>query len=160
MNLEHPDMARLRVLAIAVATGRVGHAFFVGGRPQDWKMSKKAWRSIADAERYAQQLIAFHKPDVVVTEKIGRNSRKGEHAKRIIAALARVAERAILLDVVVPRIQHYQNKYAEARAFAERFPELAPRLPRVPRLWQSEPFATIYFEAVALAVEVIDRKPA
>ncbi|MDA4845245.1 hypothetical protein OOZ53_07785 [Hoeflea sp. E7-10] len=123
-------------------------------------MSKKAWRTVAGAEDYVKQLIAFFKPDVVVTEKIAKESGKGDHAKRIIAAIARVAEKAMLLDVVVPRMQRYQNKYAEARALAERFPELAASVPRKPRLWESEPFAMIYFEAVSLALEVVDHRNA
>ncbi len=154
--MEHPNMARLKVLAISVATGRIGYAFLVGGRPKDWKMSRKAWRAVSDAEHYVQRLIALFKPDVVVTEKIEKNSRKGSHAKSIVTAIARLAEKAMLLDVVVPRIQRYQNKYAEARVFSERFPELASSVPRQPRCWESEPFSTIYFEALSLALEVVD----
>lgn len=150
-------MARLKVLAIAVGTGRLGYVFLHDGELVEWRMSKKANKSPEQARSYTKSLIERFKPDVVITEKVAKRSRKGEHAKRIIAAITRVAEKAKLLDIVTPRIQQYQNKYAEARAYAERFPVLKPQVPREPRIWQSEPRSTIYFEALALALVVIDK---
>ncbi|MCP4184138.1 MAG: hypothetical protein GY761_12610 [Hyphomicrobiales bacterium] len=153
-------MARLKVLAIAVATGRIGYVFFDGDVLKDWKLSKKASKSPTEAKTYVTKLIAFFKPDVVVTERIDKNSRKGDHAKRIITTIAKVAENHELLDVSVPRLQAFKNKYEEARELVLRFPDLRPRLPKEPRIWQSEPFGTIYFEALALALLVIDRRVA
>lgn len=153
-------MARLKVLAIAVATGRIGYVFFDGGILMDWKMSKKASKSPEEARTYATKLIAFFKPDVVVTEKIAKHSRKGDHAKDLTGIIANVAENHELLDVSVPRLQAFKNKYEEARELVLRFPDLRPRLPKEPRIWQSEPFGTIYFEALALALLVIDRRGA
>ena len=153
-------MARLRVLAIAVATGRVGYVFLVGGSLMEWKLSKKASRSPEEARKHATTWIKFFKPDVVVTEKITKHSRKGEHARGLIAAIAKVAEGHDLVDVSVTRIQAFKNKYEEARELVLRFPDLRPRLPKEPRIWQSEPFGTIYFEALALALLVIDRQGA
>ncbi len=160
MTLIRPGMARLRVLAIAVATGRVGYALLVGDSLEDWKLSKKASRSPKEASKHVTAWIEFFKPDVVVTEKINEHSRKGHHAKKLIAAIAGVAENHDLLDVAVTRIRAFKNKYEEARALATRFPQLRPQLPREPRIWQSEPFGTIYFEALALALAVIDRPKA
>jgi len=156
-------MARLRVLAIAVATGRIGYVFLSDEILKDWRMSKIACRSAHNARTYAEQLISFFTPDVVVTEKMDKESRKGAHAKEISGVIAQVAEEANLLDVLVPRIQTFKNKYEEARALCKRFPELEYWMPREPRIWQSEPFGTIYFEALHLALSVIDNpqhKPA
>ncbi len=155
--LTQPDMARLKVLAIAVATGRIGYVFFIGDTLKEWKLSKKASRSTAEARKHVTKWIKFFKPDVVVTEKITKHSRKGDRAKGLIAAIARVAENHDLLDVSVTRIKAFKNKYEEARALVQRFPDLHPRLPKEPRIWQSEPFGTIYFEALALALQIIDR---
>ena len=153
-------MARLKVLAIAVATGRIGYVFLEGGVLKDWKLSKKASKSQKAARTYVTNLIKVFKPDVVVTEKISKHSRKGDHAKGLISTIARVAENHELLDVQVPRLQAFQNKYEEAKALVLRFPDLRPRLPKEPRIWQSEPFGTIYFEALAMALLVIDRRVA
>ncbi|MEZ5812480.1 MAG: hypothetical protein R3D45_13795 [Rhizobiaceae bacterium] len=157
MNDTHPVMARLKVLAIAVATGRLGYVFLQGGELMEWKMSRRANRSEEAARSYVKRLIERLEPNVVATEKVGKHSRKGDHTKRIIAAVARVAEQSLLLDVVVPRLQQFANKYAEAEALAERFPSLKRQVPRQPRIWESESYSTIYFEAMALALAVIDQ---
>ena len=143
---------------MAVATGRVGYVFLVDGVLMDWKISKKASKSPKEARSYTTKLIKFFKPDVVVTERIAINSRKGDHAKNITATIAKVAADHELLDIAVPRLQAFKNKYAEARELVLRFPDLQPRLPKEPRIWQSEPYSTIYFEALALALLVIDRR--
>jgi hypothetical protein len=45
-----------------------------------------------------------------------------------------------------------QDKYQIAGVIARRYPELAPRLPDRPKLWQSERYAMKVFDAVALGV--------
>ena len=87
-------MARLKVLAIAVATCRLGYVYLHGGELVEWKMSRTAHRSPEKARAYTKRLIERLAPDVVITEKIAKRSRKGEHAKRIIAAITRIAEKA------------------------------------------------------------------
>ncbi len=150
-------MARHSVLAFAAATGRVGYVFLVDGVLRDWKISKKASQSPQAAQEYATKWIELFRPNVVITEKIKDESRKGEQAKSLIAAIASVAEQHQLLDVVVERVQAFKNKYEEARALVSHFPDLRPQLPKQPRCWQSEPFSTTYFEALALALVVIDQ---
>lgn len=59
-------------------------------------------------------------------------------------------------DMAVERRQLFANKYEEAAALAERFSELAPFTPKPRRIWDKEPLNTTYFEAVALALAVID----
>ena len=147
--------AGLRVLSVAVATGRVGYAFLVGGKLCDWGLSRKASRSPEQAASQVRQWIAYFRPDVVVTEKVEARTRKGEKTKRLIDAIAAVGRDAKLLDVAVSRIRTFKNKYAEAAALAEQFPEIKPWLPRTRRIWDPEPRNTIYFEALALAVCVI-----
>ena len=151
-------MARLKVLAIAVATGRVGYVFLDGRNLIDWQISKKANKSTKQARAYAQKWIKRFKPDVVVTERTTKPCKKGDHAKSIIAAIAKVAEDTDLLDVSVPRLRAFKNKYEEARELASQFPDLLVRVPKEPRIWQSEPFSTTYFEALALALLIIDRR--
>lgn len=147
-------MARLKVLAIAVATGRVGYVYLIGNKLRDWGMSRKASRSTAEAAAQAQTWINELKPDVVVTEKLHRHSRKGSKTRDLIAAIARVASHNYLLDVAVNRVQNFPCKYTEAKALVDRFPILSAWLPRKRRIWEPEPRSTIYFEALALALAV------
>jgi hypothetical protein len=44
------------------------------------------------------------------------------------------------------------TKYEIAVAIAQRFPELAPRLPRFRKPWMSEDYRMSIFDAVALAI--------
>lgn len=152
-------MTGSRVLAVAVASGRVGYVFLVRGKLYSWQLSRKAVESPEDAVRFAKGWIDRMRPDVVVTEKLTTRCRKGQAARAATEAIARIAEDASLFDVSVERPHFHANKYAEAEALADRFPELRSRLPRRRRLWDSEPRNTTIFEALALALAVIDREP-
>ncbi len=148
-------MARLKVLAIAVATGRMGYVFFYGGELCHWGKVCKASESPALALRQTKKWIKRFKPDVVITEDIGKQSRKGRASRAIIAALARYASDLKVSDIVITRAQRFQNKYEEAKALAQQFPDLMPWVPAKPRIWESEPRSTIYFEALALALPIV-----
>lgn len=147
-------MATLRILAFAAATGRVGSVFLVGDKLVDWHISNKAAENGVAAAGHVQALINDLLPDVVVTEELETASHKGRHTLALIAAIARTAEHNHLLDVSVPRQHHYPNKYAEADALVERYPELAPWKPMKRRFYDNEPRNTVLFEALALALHL------
>ena len=151
---------RLKVLAIAVATGRIGYVFMIGGELRDWGLSRKASKSPKHAAKQAKSWIDHLKPDVVVTEKTDDSSRKGEKTKLLIDAITNVTADAFLLDVAVTRIKLFKDKYTEAKALAEQFPELKAWLPKKPRIWEPEPRNTTYFEALSLALQVQPEPPA
>ena len=145
-------MAGLRVLSVAVASGKVGYALFVGQRLTDWGTSRIAGLSPKIAQRTMTKWLVRFKPDVVVTEEILRDSRKGERSRLIATSIANIARnQEDLLDVLIKRVQAFPNKYDEAEALAVEFPELTPYVPMRRRLWDTESPHTIMFEAVALA---------
>lgn len=147
-------MAALRVLAFAAATGRVGSVFLVGDKLIDWHISNKAAENGIEAAGHAQALINDLMPDVVVTEELETASHKSKHTLELIAAIARTAEHNHLLEISVPRDHRYPNKYAEADALVERYPELAPWQPLKRRFYDNEPRNTVLFEALALALSM------
>lgn len=147
---------RLRVLAIAAATGRVGYALFIDGNLCDWGMSRKASKSPAHAVKQVEAWIDRFRPGVVVTEDIRSRRKKGRKTNRVLEAIAFVAESADLLDVRVPRNSVHRNKYEEARALGERFSIIKSWVPAKRRIWEAEPRSTIVFEALGLAVQVVD----
>lgn len=149
-------MAALRVLAFAAATGRVGSVFLVGGKLVDWHISNKAADSGIEAAGHAQALINDLLPDVVVTEELETAKHKGKNTMAVIAAIARTAQHNHLLDVSVPHEHRYPNKYAEADALVEQYPELAPWKPMKRRFYDNEPRNTVLFEALALALSLRD----
>lgn len=148
--------AKVRVLAVAAATGRVACVFLVGGELRDWRLSKKAAKSVEFVRTYMDVWIVALRPDVVVTEDIPESSSKGRKSRDLIAAVSDVAARKHLLNVQIQRTSSYANKYEEAEALGKRFPELAPWVPKKPKIWETEPKNTVYFEALALALQVID----
>lgn len=149
-------MKRLRVLAIAAATGRIGHVLVIGERLLDWGLSRMASTSPELAAKHAEKLIADLAPDVVVTEDIPKTSTKGSRTRQLIDAITRVAERAKLLSMRVQHTHDFPNKYEEAAHLATRFPEITAWVPKKRRLWDSEPRNTVLFEALSLACVVIE----
>ena len=145
-----------RLLAVAAGFGRVGYAFFIDGVLCDWSVSRTAGTNPARATARAEAWFKKLRPEIVVTERMGSHCRKGTRARAVIRAVADAAAKAQLYDVSVSRRRSYANKHAEAASLAERFPELAPSLPRKRRPWDAEPRNMIYFEALALAVAVLD----
>lgn len=148
-------MAALRVLAIAVASGRVGYTFLIGNRLRDWGTSNKAAKSPIKAAATAQAWINDLKPDVVVTEKLDETCNKGVAAQDIIGAITRTAEHNYVLDVSVAHIHDFPSKYEEAAALAQQYPELQNWLPRKRRFFDPEPRNTVIFEALSLALSVL-----
>lgn len=144
----------LRVVAIAVASGRMGYVFLVGTELKDWRMVCKAATAPANAARTTQTWLHKLKPDVVITEHPDTAKAKGSNTQAVIAAVAREAANADTLDMAVPRARVYPNKYAAATALTKRYPELRPWLPHR-RCWENEPRQTVLFEALALALHVI-----
>ncbi|MEJ8562323.1 hypothetical protein QTO30_14555 [Yoonia sp. GPGPB17] len=153
-------MAALSVLAIAVASGKVGYVYLSGGKLQDWGIALKATRSTSDLVGYVQELIFELKPDVVVTEKRTTGCRKGQRTKALIQAIAELASHNHVLDVSVQRPRSYPSKYEEAQALAVEYPEIAGYLPKQRRrIFDFEPRSMVLFEALALAQEVMKGPP-
>lgn len=147
--------SKLRVLAIAVRTGRVGYVFLIGGRLKDWRLTKVAAANPKLAQAQAETWIEMLRPDVVVTEDVPKQSTKCRKTRELIDAIARVAEEKKLLDARVLRVSLFKNKYEEAEALGKRFPEIAAWVPKKPKIWEKEPPNLIYFEALALALRVL-----
>jgi len=153
-------MAALSVLAIAVASGKVGYVYLSGGRLQDWGIALKATRSSGDLVGHVQELINELRPDVVVTEKRTTGCRKGQRTKDLIRSIAELASHNTVLDVSVPRPRSYPSKYEEAEVLARVYPEVAGYLPKQRRrVFDFEPRSMVLFEALALADAVIKGPP-
>ncbi|MFO6466251.1 hypothetical protein ACK8OR_17820 [Jannaschia sp. KMU-145] len=153
-------MAALSVLAIAVASGKVGYVFLHDGRLQDWGITVKAAKSGRDLVGFVQGLISELRPDIVVTEDCGPGCRKGDRAIRLIRSVAELASHNSVLDVSVPRPRSFASKFEEAEALTSEYPEIAGYLPgQKRRIFDFEPRGMVLFEALALALEVLRGPP-
>ena len=148
-------MEPVRLLAFAVASGKAGYVGLHGEDLCHWGIAIKPTRHPDDLARFAQGQIDEFAPDVVVTEAPSRSCRKGARTRTLILSIAQQAASNEVLDVAVPRVQHYRSKYQEAEALVKSYRDLIGYLPkRTPRFYEPEPRSMILFEALALAEAV------
>jgi len=149
-------MAALRVLSVAVATGRAGYAFLVDGRLHDWGITVKATKSAKDIAAFVASLIETLRPDIVVTERCDGTCRKGARSQRLLGTIADVAKEAGVRCLALSRSRGFPSKYEEAVHLAKQYPEIAGYLPqRKRRIFDFEPRGMILFEALAIAEQAI-----
>ena len=145
------------VLSVAAATGKIGYVFLIDGEPYDWGVSPKASRSPKLTHQHVTEWIDYYQPQLLVTERVGPQSRKKDVTRALVNTIWKAGQDAEIKWACVDRIQKYQNKYVEAEALAVRFPELTAWLPKTRRLWESEPRRIIIFEALSMALSVVDK---
>lgn len=134
--------------------------YLQGTQLLDWGIAMKAVKTGSDLVGYVQELINEHKPDVVVTEKLTDNCRKGKRSRELIASIAELASHNEVLDVSVERPRTFPSKYEEAHYLAGKYSEVAGYLPkRKRRLFDFEPRGMVIFEAIAMAEAVINGPP-
>lgn len=117
-----------------------------------WGLSRRASTDATEAAAAGARWIEQLRPDYLVTEKVLPKSRKGARTRELIAALTAAAEIADVIDIAVPLTRIHINKYEEAAALVADHPALAHLLPKARRLWEAVPKATVYFEALSLAL--------
>ncbi|MEL6503581.1 MAG: hypothetical protein AAFQ10_03905 [Pseudomonadota bacterium] len=143
-------------MAIAVASCRICYVYFEDEKLVDWALSRKASLSPKNAAKQARTWIEMLEPDVVVTEKLGHQCRKGTKSETLIEAVQKMAAEFELFDVAVSKRQLFDNKYEEAAFYAARFPDIKNWLPEMPKIWEGEPYNASYIEAINLALQIVD----
>ena len=143
--------AGLRRLAVAAETGVVAAVFLEDEKVLSWKMSRTAAKNPQSAARIVQTWITRFKPDHMIVEDPKTALRKGNNAKEILVTIATLFENSDGLDIKLPRIKSYQNKYDEAKALVKLYPQMQKVLPKRPPIWMPEPRNMSYFEALSLA---------
>ncbi len=144
------------VLAVAAASTKIGHVFLIDGTPFDWGSSKDASDSPRQAYQYTTKKIAYYRPELLVTELVTDESKKGQYSRSLINQIMKAAQDADIPWSLTIREQRHANKFREATALAKRFPELKAVLPPKRYWWQTEDQRMIIFEALALGLSVID----
>lgn len=145
-----------KLLAIAASSGKVGFVYLSSGDLLDWGLSAKASKGLDQAFDQARAWLNFYQPELLLIERIDQGTRKGRHAQSLIQAIGAAADDLKIRGERVVRRSQYPNKYAEAAALAQEFPQLEPWLPRPRKIWEPEPRNVIYFEALALAKEWLE----
>ncbi|AGI68690.1 hypothetical protein OAN307_c31560 [Octadecabacter antarcticus 307] len=147
---------RKRVLAIAVASGKVAYVFLIDGKLKDWHCSRAASLSAPKGRSLFRRAVARFEPSLVVTEDPFKPTRKSGISLEVLNALVQELTDSATPHHLVQRDQQFANKYHEAQSLAKRFPAIAPWLPKTPKIWEAEPVSAIYFEALSMAALIID----
>jgi hypothetical protein len=160
MNHRRPPLRR--VLAAFPSTHGFGFAVFEGPfRPIDWGLKRAPRQTRTPAIRKLADLIEWYQPAVLVLENhAGEGSRKSPRVQRVIAGMAGYAGKRNLALASYSRHMIRQafaetgavTKHEIAQLLARDFPELAPRLPPVRRLWMTEDCRMAMFDAASLAL--------
>ncbi len=117
------------VLALAAASTKLGHVFLIDGTPFDWGSSKDASDSPRQAYDFAAKKIKYYRPELLVTELVTDDSKKGQYSRSLINQIMKAAQDNDIPWSLVTRQHAYANKFQEAHTLAERFPELKATLP-------------------------------
>ena len=150
-------MTGLKVLAVAAANRRVGYAYFENADLVYWTISNKAGGKPLDAVAVTQDLVTRFAPNVLVSQKVTPSLTKSKNTKKIIAAIARTGKHNGLISIAVERPRKHKNKYEEAEALAQSFPQVIDCLPQPRQLHHNkEPRNTVLFEAIALATALFE----
>ena len=147
---------RRRLLAVAVASGKMAYVFLIDGKLKDWHCSRAASLSPPKGRSLLRGAVARLEPDLVITEDPFKPTRKYGSSKKNLHALAQELMDSATPHRLVQRDQQFANKYEEAQALAKQFPGIAPWLPKTPKIWEAEPVSAIYFEALSMAALTVD----
>jgi Holliday junction resolvasome RuvABC endonuclease subunit len=152
----------IRVLAIDPSTRGFGFAILEGPNQLiDWGVKETKTNKRHRSLTLVDHLIERYQPSVVVVEDYeGKGSRRCRRIQRLIAEISKLVAKNKIKIKRFSRAKVKQafseagasTKYQIAMAIANRFPELAPRLPRFRKPWMSEDYRMSIFDAVAFGL--------
>jgi Holliday junction resolvasome RuvABC endonuclease subunit len=152
-------METKRVLAIDPTCQGFGFAIFEGlGVLVDWgRKQARADRDRACLEKATELMVRYQPGVMVVEHAAAKGSRRCPRVRRLIKNLLALARHHHLRTRQISRrtVQRCFSKAGSATkrqiavGLTERFPELAPHLPPVRKLWMSEDERMGIFDAVA-----------
>jgi Holliday junction resolvasome RuvABC endonuclease subunit len=151
----------LRVLALDPSTKGIGFAVMEGTEHLiDWGVKIVGREKNRECLRQAAELIRRYTPDVLVIEDHEhKSSRRSLRVRMLLKAILVLASKEEVKAQSVSRSALRKalsqgsalTKRQIAIEIAKRFPELAPRLPRLRKPWMGEDERMSIFDAVALA---------
>jgi hypothetical protein len=154
------------VLCIYPSAKGFGFAVFEGSRSLvDWGVKGvHGERKNAQSLRKMRELLAFYRPDMLITEDYkGAGSRRGSRIRELIDAISDLAAKEGVASRSFSRAEvrdcfGLTAKRAIAQSIAQEFPELEPRLPPVRKIWMSEDARMNIFDAVGLGMTFFHAK--
>ena len=120
----------------------------------------ESWRRVKAHPTMARSVlrtaIASYEPTILACERPYGLCRKQGVNLKLLQTLVQAIMDEPIPHHLLNRQQPYRNRYEEAEALTERFPEMARWCPKQPHYPDTAPRSLVYFEALAYAVEVLD----
>jgi Holliday junction resolvasome RuvABC endonuclease subunit len=160
--MSRADTKNIRVLAIDPSTRGFGYAVLEGpNRLIDWGVKETKTDKKSRSLKLIADLIDLYQPSVIVVEDYA--TKGSQRCSRIRELIDDISQLAATRNVKVRRFSRVKvkqafsesnasTKYDIAVAIANRFPELAPRLPRFRKPWMSEDYRMSIFDAIAFGL--------
>jgi len=156
------DTNGTRVLAIDPSIRGFGFAILEGpDRLIDWGVRETKVDKKRKSLRFIAELIDRYQPSVFVVEDYAaKGSRRCGRVRELINDISKLAVKRKVKVRSCSSVKVKQafaecggtNKYKIAVEIANRFPELAPRLPRFRKPWMSEDYRMSIFDAAGLGL--------
>jgi hypothetical protein len=153
--------SELRVLALDPSIKGLGFAVMEGSDHLiDWGLKIVRGDKNRECLKQVAGLIGLYSPDVILVEDHEHgSSRRGLRVRHllksilVLASKKKVRVRRVSRSAVKKALSQDSalTKHETAIEIAKRFPELAPRLPRLRKPWMSEDERMSIFDAIALA---------
>lgn len=163
--MTHPSAPIERVLAIDPSTRGFGFVVMEGSeRLVNWGIREVKGDKNRESLKRVAQMIERYQPDVVVVEDYKhesscRSPRVRNLLKEILVCASRTGTRArrVSRSAVKRAISPdaASTKHQIAKEIANRFPELASRLPRSRKPWMSEDYWMNIFVSASLALTLV-----
>jgi hypothetical protein len=160
----HPN--EKRILAIDLRSRSFGFAVFEGPtRLLDWGV--KSFRqgvnepTIPASEKLAALMDDFSPSTIVLSKRDSDTKKRAEMRNALVreAVKRRIPTRLLSRSGVQNAFPACnRNKYTIGAALAKQLPELAPKLPSVRKIWNSEDYRMSIFDAAALGIAYFSRQ--
>jgi RNase H-fold protein (predicted Holliday junction resolvase) len=152
-----------RIFAVDPTTKGFGYAVLESPfRLVDWGLAHVSGEKESGAVARFEELLDQFRPDVVVLEDSSApGSRRRPRVQKLLRKLQETARDRGIAVHAIPRLAVIEcfsspderaTKYSITQRLAETFPELAVKVPRRRKPWQSEDERMATFDALALAV--------
>ena len=162
-SMSHTPTDPTRIFALDPTTKGFGYAILeTPFRLVDWGLAHVSGEKESGAVARFEDLLDQFRPDIVILEDPSApGSRRRPRVQKLLEKLQETARESGIAVHAIPRLAVIEcfsspderaTKYSITEHLAETFPELAVKVPRRRKAWQSEDERMATFDALALAV--------
>jgi hypothetical protein len=165
-SMSHAPNDPTRIFALDPTTKGFGYAVFeTPFHLVDWALAHVSGEKESGAIARFEELLDQYRPDIVILEdSTAPGSRRRLRVQKLLERLREAARERGLAVHLIPRLAVIEcfsspdkraTKFSITENLAETFPELAPKMPKHRKIYQSEDERIATFDALALAVTYV-----